>query len=102
MTHKQRLYNKLVSFANNPENEFDKFIAQNKECIDRMTERQLAEIYTVRSNAAKLCRIIPFAREEIVSLLEKNEVSLYDKIAELENQFLIAEYIFTRVRGEKY
>ena len=102
MNLKMRLYNNLICIADNPENEFDKIISKNKKCLNIMTEEQLSEIHTLRQLTAKLCRDIPYSREDIASLIENNEVSPYNKVAELENNFMIAEYIFARLNGEKY
>lgn len=102
MNIKTRLYNNLMAYADNPENEFDKIISRNSKCLNIMTEQQLSEIYTLRQLSAKLCRIIPYSREDIASLVENNEVSPYNKVAELENYFMIAEYIFAQLNGEKY
>lgn len=102
MSFKSQLFDKLIQISYDPENEFDKLITQNQECLARMTEEQLCEMYTLRNIAAKLCRIVPYSREDVASLIENNEVSPFNKVAELENSFMIAECIFARLRGEEY
>lgn len=102
MSYKDTLFDKLSTIADNPENEFDKIIAKNKSCLILMNEFQLNELSALRDYCVKLCRIVPYSRKDIHSMIEYNEVSPYDKVAELENHFLIAECIFTRLRGEKY
>ena len=91
-----------MDFAENPQNEFDRIITENKSCLNTMDENQLCEMYTLRNDASRLCQIIPYSREDITSLIENNEVSPFNRVAELENYFLIAECIFTRLRGEEY
>lgn len=102
MSFKSQLFDKLTQIASEPENEFDKIISQNQDCLTLMTEEQLCEMYTLRNTSAKLCRIVPYSREDVASLIENNEVSPFNKVAELENNFMIAECIFTRLRGEEY
>lgn len=101
MSFKSQLFDQLANFAANPENEFDKIISENKDCLTLMSEDQLCEMYTLRNMSARLCRIVPYSRDDIASLIESNEVSPYNKVAELENYFMIAECIFARLRGEE-
>lgn len=102
MSFKTQLQDKLSQIADKPENAFDKIISDNKSILSEMNENQLCEIYTLRNNSLRLCRIIPYSREDIASLIENNEVSPYNTVAELENNFTIAECIFARIRGEEY
>ncbi len=102
MRYKELLFDKLSTIAEKPENEFDKIISENKAYLILMNESQLGEMCALRDYCAKLCRVVPYSRNDVASLIENNEVSPYDKVAELENHFLIAECIFTRLRGEKY
>ncbi len=94
MSFKSRLLNKLIKIAEKPENAFDKIIAKNKAYLPKMSEDMLCEISALRHEAAKLCRLIPYSRADIASLVESNEVSPYNTVAELENKFLIIEHIF--------
>lgn len=102
MTDKEELLRTLLEIADNPENEFDKFIKENKETLYIMSEKHLCYIYHVRKKAHRLCKIIPYTREEIQMLIENKEVTVYNLVAQLEDQYNIADYYFTISRGEKY
>ena len=102
MTIKEELLQSLLEIAEHPENEFDKFIKENKETLYIMSEKHLSYICHIRKNAKKLCKIIPYKREEIQSLIANEEVSVYNLVAQLEDQYNIADYYFTISRGEKY
>ncbi len=96
MSFKSQLLDGLLKIAEKPENAFDKIIAKNRNCLKTMSEDTLCEISTLRFEAAKICRIIPYSRDDIASLIENDEVSPYNMVAELENRFLIIEHIFER------
>ncbi len=96
MSLKTELLEKLCEIAENPENEFDKIIFENKERLQEMSEERLCEIYTLRRESLRLCRLVPYAREDIASLIENNEVNPNNLVAKLENNFSILEYIFKR------
>ncbi len=98
MSFRTELLDKLLIIAENPENAFDKIISDNKDCLPQMSEERLCEIYTLRHESLRLCRIVPYERDEIASLIENNEVSPYKLVAKLENHFLIVEYLFERFR----
>jgi DNA-directed RNA polymerase subunit F len=102
MTNKDELLQTLLQIADYPENEFDKFIKENKDTLNIMSEKHLSYIYQVRKRAKKLCSIIPYTREEIQNLIASKEVSVYNLVAQLEDQYNIADYYFTISRGEKY
>lgn len=102
MTNKDELLQALLQIADNPENEFDKFIKENKDTLYIMSEKHLSYIYQIRKRAKKLCVIIPYKREEIQNLLDTKEVSVYNLVAQLEDQFNIADYYFTISQGKKY
>lgn len=102
MDYKMELLEALLKIADEPENEFDKFIAQNKDTLYLMDTKLLRSLIQVRTTAARMCQKIPFTREEIRMLIENKEVSVYNLVAKLEDQFNIADYFFTIARGEKY
>ncbi len=101
MSFKTRLLNKLLDISNKPDNAFEKIIAQNKDCLQMMSAEQLCEIETLRYEAAKLCKIVPYSRSDVASLIENDEVSPYNIVADLENHFLIIEHIFAEFKGEE-
>lgn len=98
MSLKNELLKKLLNLADNPVNEFDRIIHNNKECLTGMSEKALSEIYTLRRRAEHLCRLIPYSREDIAELVESGAVSTGNRVAELEDCFLTAEYIFEKER----
>lgn len=102
MTGKEEILQTLLEITDNPENEFDKFIKENKETLYIMSEKHLSYIYQIRKKAKKLCSIIPYKREEIQLLIDTKEVSVYNLVAQLEDQYNIADYYFTISRGEEY
>ena len=102
MSLKNDLLKKLKENADNPTNEFDRIIHNNREALDIMDEKSLSEIYTLRRKGSSLCGLIPYSREDIKELTESGEVSAHDKVAELEDCFTAAEYIFARAKGEIY
>ena len=87
MDLKDDLIERLEKIADNPQNEIDRIILKNKDIIKHMTESQLADVYTLRRRGERLCRLIPYKREEIALLSESGEVSVKSKVAELENCF---------------
>ncbi len=101
MSFKDKLLEKLIIIAENPENEFDVIISKNKDCLYKMSEDRLCEIAELRKESARLCAKIPYSRVDIASLTENNEVSPYKTIAQLENKFLIAEHIFEQLGNNK-
>ena len=102
MTPQEELLQKLINIADKPENEFDKFIAENKDTLYIMSPKHLSYIYYTRNKAHRLCKIIPYTRKEIQILIESKEVSVYNLVAQLEDQYNIAEYYFSFARGEEY
>lgn len=102
MSFKTELLNKLITAAEKPENEFDRMISDNKTVLEKLDERRLSDIYTLRRKAERLCRQIPFSREEIKMLTESGEVSPYGLTAELENCFEAADYIFSKANGKNF
>lgn len=102
MVRRETKLNELYAVAENPETELDKIITKNKEYLHMMSENDLGSIYMLRFTGNRLCRLIPYSREDIASLVENEEVSPYDRIAELENTFAIVEYIFSKYNNEEY
>ncbi len=100
MLHNQ-LANLLYEYSDNPENEFDKVIRANINRIPIMNENQLRMIIMLRYQTSLLCKDIPYTREEILSLIENNEVSLSGPFAQIENNLNTAEFIFDKARGEE-
>lgn len=99
MSYKSELLEKLIKAADNPQNEFDGIIGENRAALKEMDEYQLSDIYALRRKAERLCRRIPFSREEIKLLIQSNEVRADSMTAELENCFSEAEYVFSKVSG---
>lgn len=102
MTEREQLLSELTDIANNPENEYDRIIAENKNYLLMLSRTELGALYWRRKRAIKLCRIIPYTRTELQSLIQNNEVTAYELIAELEDTFATVEYIFSKVNGKKY
>ena len=102
MTAAEELLQTLLDIADNPENEFDKFIAENKATLYIMSPKHLSYINYTRNKARRLCKIIPYTRKEIQMLIESKEVTVYNLVAQLEDQYNIADYYFTISRGEEY
>ena len=101
MSFKTELLGKLKMAADNPENEFDRIISENKAVLEKMDERRLSDIYTLRRKAERLCRQIPFSRDDMKLLIDSGEVSSDSLIAELENCFAAADYVFSKVNGKE-
>ena len=102
MYESENLLKTLLNIAEHPENEFDKFITQNKDTLYLMSNKHLSYIYHIRESAKKLCKVIPFTRAEIQELIETKEVSEYNLVSKLEDHYNAADYYFTISRGEKY
>lgn len=102
MSLKNELTEKLEDIADNPQNSFDRIILDNRGILENMNEAQLSDIYMLRTRCEHLCRIIPYGRDEIALLVESGEVDARNKVAELEDCFNIAEYIFTKAKGEEF
>lgn len=92
----------ILEAAENPKNEIEKIISQNKEFLHIISDKDLGSIFILRMTGKRLCNLIPYSREDIASLIENEEVSPYDKVAELENTFLILEHIFSKYNGKEY
>lgn len=92
----------ILEAAENPKNEIEKIISQNKEFLHIISDKDLGSIFMLRMTGKRLCNLIPYSREDIASLIENEEVSPYDKVAELENTFLILEHIFSKYNGKEY
>lgn len=101
MSPRADLLYKLTDIANNPQNEYDKIISVNKRYLLLLTADDLSALCTLRRKALRLCRIIPYSREDISALVENNEVSPFESVAELEYSFRIADHIFSKVSGEE-
>lgn len=92
----------ILEAADNPKNELDKIISENKDFLHLISDKDLGSIFLLRMTGKRLCNLIPYSREGIASLIRNEEVSPYDKVAELENTFLILEYIFSKYNGKDY
>lgn len=101
MSLRNELIEKLERICDNPENEFDKIIQKNRNLIRGMDEKKISEIYTLRRKAARLCGLIGYPREGIHLLVELKEVDANNKVAELEDCFNIAEYLFEKEKAKK-
>ncbi|MEE1066471.1 MAG: hypothetical protein UH249_10110 [Acutalibacteraceae bacterium] len=101
MSPRADLLYKLTDIANDPQNEFDKIIAANKRYLLLLSADDLSALCTLRRKSLRLCRKIPYSREDITSLVDNSEVSPYEMVAELEYSFRIADYIFSKVSGEE-
>lgn len=101
MSPRADLLYKLTDIANNPQNEFDKIIAENKRYLLLLSADDLSALCALRRKSLHLCRLIPYLRKDITSLVENNEVSPYESVAELEYTFRIAIHIFAKVNGEE-
>lgn len=96
MSLKTELTEKLEAVCVNPQNEFDRIISKNREILKSMDEKQLSDIYMLKIKGDRLCRLIPYSREDIHLLVESSEVEAGNKVAELEDCFKILEYFFTK------
>ncbi|MBP3939594.1 MAG: hypothetical protein IK955_09315 [Clostridia bacterium] len=92
----------IMGYAANPECEYDRIIAQNKKYIPLLSTEQLCTIYWHRMSAVRLCRLIPYSREDVRSLVENEEVDPLNRVAELDYAFTVLEYIFSKVNGEEF
>ena len=101
MSPRADLLYKLTDIANDPQNEFDKIIADKKRFLLLLTADDLSALCTLRRKALRLCSMIPYSREDISALVENNEVSPFESVAELEYYFRIADHIFSKVSGEE-
>ena len=97
-----KLLEEIYEYADNPQYECDKIIRDNLTKIPMLNTSQLRTILAVRSDAAYLCRKIPYSREDIRSLIDNDEVSLTGKVAEIEDKLCILEYLFARATGEVF
>lgn len=92
----------IMGYAANPECEYDRIIAQNKKYIPLLSTEQLCTIYWHRMSAVRLCRLIPYSREDVSFLVENEEVDPLNRVAELDYAFTVLEYIFSKVNGEEF
>lgn len=92
----------IMGYAANPECEYDRIIAQNKKYIPLLSTEQLCTIYWHRMSAVRLCRLIPYSREDVRSLVENEEVDPLNRVAELDYAFTVLEYIFSKVNDEEF
>ena len=102
MTTRERLLAELTDIANNPQNEYDRIIAENKRFLLVLPLKDLNALSWRRKRACKLCKAIPYTREDLQPLFENNEVAPFELVAELEDTLAIVEYIFSKVNGQKY
>lgn len=96
MSLKTDLVKKLTEYGENPRNEFDKIIHNNIEKLPELSEKRLSELYALRRKGERLCRIVPYSRKDIDELIGNEEVSVHNCVAELEDCFNIADYIFSK------
>lgn len=96
MSLKNELLKKLEAIADSPQNEIDRIIAENKDILKSMNEKQLSDIYMIQMKVEPLCKVIPYSREEIGMLVEKGEVDARNKVAELEDYFRLLEHFFRK------
>ncbi len=99
---KNELIKKLEYIADNPQNEFDRIISNDRDILKRMSEAQLSDLYMLRNKSERLCRIIPYKRDEIALLTESGEVSPKSRVAELEDCFTAEEYILAKAKNEVF
>ena len=95
-----RLLEEIYEYADNPEYECDKIIRDNSKKIPMLNTSQLQAVSAVRLDTARLCRLFPYSREDIRSLIENHEVSLTGNITKIEDNLCILEYIFEKATGE--
>lgn len=94
MSLRTDLEKQLKEICNEPQNEIDRIILQNKEKLNSMTEKQLSDIYMLSLKGKRLCKLIPYSREDIGLLVRSGEVETGNKVAELEDCFNLMEYFF--------
>lgn len=102
MSLKNNLTDKIIEVSAEPQNEFDKIIHNNIDIIVKADEKTLSEIYTLRRKAERLCRLIPYLREDIALLTESGAVDTHNKVAELEDCFSTLEYLISKIKNETY
>ena len=102
MSLKSELLGKLNTIAENPENEFDRIISANAKALAEMNEAQLSDIYMLRRRSERLCRLVPYSREDVSALVSFGDVRAGSMTAELNECFDSAEYIFSKVTDKNF
>ena len=102
MSLKSELLEKLNIIAENPENEFDRIVSANADALIEMDEEQLSDVYMLRRRCERLCRLVPYSREDVSSLVSFGDVRAGSRTAELNECFDSAEYIFLKVTDKNF
>lgn len=102
MSKRDILLQELNKTVKNPQNYFEKEIAKEKKCISKLSTERLNDVYVLNKNSERLCSLIPYSKKDILTLFENDEVSPTGKIAELCNNFIILEKIFSDVNGKEF
>lgn len=102
MSLKSELLEKLKEIAKNPANEFDRIISANADAFENMNESQLSDIYMFRRRCERLCRLVPYSRDDVSELVNFGDVRPDSRTAELNECFDSAEYIFSKVTDKKF
>lgn len=90
----QSSIDKVVLFAKSPENCFDEFLSEHKDKIQGLSNRQINFLLNARQHCDRLQKRLRFTRQELNDCVSKGLVQPNGAIAEVYNNFLIAETFF--------
>lgn len=97
-----KLQEQLYEYADNPQYECDRVINENIKRVPMLSTVQLRDILAIRQDTARLCKQIPYSREDIQELIENREVSLVGSVTKIEDNLSLIEFIFAKAIGEEY
>lgn len=102
MSRRDIYIDKLNQIIEQPQNCFDKEIRKNRKYIEMLPDNRLSDIYALCNDSRRLCKIIPYSKKDVFSMVESGEVSPYKKIASLYNNYIILEKILCEVNGKEF
>lgn len=84
----------VIGFADNPKNCFDRFLSDNKNRFQHLSSKQLKFLLDSRGACEKATQVGRFSRKELESCVKEGLVSPDGILAQVYNNFLIAETFF--------
>lgn len=84
----------VIGFAENPKNCFDSFLSDNKNGLQHLTPKQLKFLFDSRESCAIATQIVSFTRNELECCVKEGLISPDGILAQVYNNFLIAETFF--------
>ncbi len=84
----------VISYAENPQNCFDKFLSETESDFQHLSPKQLKFLLDARESCAIATQTVNFTRKELECCVKEGLVSPDGILVQVYNNFLIAETFF--------